>query len=223
MSPQAGWILQEQIVPRLKASIPRNVHPVGSEDAQELIQDGTAIAAQMLHSVEVAGKKVTPGNIAYYALQHLKSGRRSTGSSGVDVMGVGTQLKGGTRLNSLDEPASPEPGGEIFTFNDVLSQDQEDPSMAAARNLDWQALLSRLTEREKAIVEYLLEGRTVSDVAVAFKVSRSLMQQCKDRLVDLISEFMGVDILIEVRRMPGWRNDLNLTREKLACRYERRR
>jgi hypothetical protein len=222
MSPQAGWILQEQIVPRLRASIPRNVHPVGSEDAEELIQDGTAIAALMLHSVEVAGKSVTPGNIAYYTLQHLKSGRRSTGSSGVDVMGVGTQLKGGTRLNSLDEPASLEPGGEIFTLGEVLSNDQEDPSMAAARNLDWQTLLSRLSEREKAIVEYLLEGRSVSDVAVAFKVSRSLMQQCKDRLVNLISEFMGVDILVEVLRMPGWRNDLNSTREKLACRYERR-
>jgi hypothetical protein len=222
MSPQAGWILQEEIVPRLKASIPRNVHPVGSEDAEELIQDGTAIAAQMLHSVEAAGKSVTPGNIAYYALQHLKSGRRSTGSSGVDVMGVGTQLKGGTRLSSLDEPASPEPGGEIFTLGEVLSNDQEDPSMAAARNLDWQTLLMRLSEREIAIVEYLLEGRSVSDVAVAFKVSRSLMQQCKGRLVDLISEFMGVDILLEVARLPGWRNDLNSTREKLACRYERR-
>jgi hypothetical protein len=79
MSPQTGWILQEQIVPRLRASIPRNVHPVGSEDAEELIQDGTAIAALMLHSVELAGKSVTPGNIAYYTLQHLKSGRRSSG------------------------------------------------------------------------------------------------------------------------------------------------
>jgi hypothetical protein len=40
--------------------------------------------------------------------------------------------------------------------------------------------------------------------------------------VDLISEFMGVDILLEVGRMPGWKNNLNATREKLACRYERR-
>jgi DNA-directed RNA polymerase specialized sigma subunit len=140
----------------------------------------------------------------------------------VDVMGVGTQLKGGTRLNSLDEPASLEPGGESFTLGEVLSTNQEDPSMAAARNLDWQTLLSGLGEREKAIIGYLLEGKTVSDVAVALGVSRSLMQQCKDRLVHLISEFMGVDILLEVARLPGWHNDLNSTREKIACRYERR-
>ena len=48
MSPQAGWLLQEEVVPRLRASIPRNVNYVGSEDAEELIQDGTAIAAAII-------------------------------------------------------------------------------------------------------------------------------------------------------------------------------
>ena len=113
-------------------------------------------------------------------------------------------------------------GGEIFTFNDVLSQDQEDPSVIAARNLDWQTLLTRLTKREQAIIAYLLEGKTVSDVVVAFKVSGSTMQQCKNRLAVLIQEFLGVDILVEVLRLPGWRNDLNTAKERLACRYERR-
>ena len=94
--------------------------------------------------------------------------------------------------------------------------------MIAARKLDWQSLLARLTEREQAIIVAVLAGRTVSDVALVFKVSRSAMQQCKNRLVALIQEFMGVDILVEVRRLPGWRNDLNTTKEKLACRHERR-
>jgi hypothetical protein len=60
MSPQAGWILQAEVVPRLRASIPRNVHCVGSEDAEELIQDSIAIAAKMLHSAEAAGKQSRP-------------------------------------------------------------------------------------------------------------------------------------------------------------------
>jgi hypothetical protein len=45
--------------------------------------------------------------------------------------------------------------------------------------------------------------------------------ECKNRLAVRIMEYMGPDILIEVRHLPGWRNDLN-TREKLACRCERR-
>jgi DNA-binding NarL/FixJ family response regulator len=222
MSPQAGWILQAEVVPRLRASIPRNVHCVGSEDAEELVQDATAIAAKMLHSAEAAGKQLTPGNLAHYALKHVKSGRRSTGSSVVDVMAPGTQLNGHAWLNSLDEPVADQTSGEGFTFNDVLASDQEDPATIAGRNLDWQSLLTRLSAREKAVVTYLLEGKTVSDVAWALRVSRSAMQQCKERLVQLIQEFMGVDILVEVLRLPGWKDNLNTTRERLACRFERR-
>jgi DNA-binding NarL/FixJ family response regulator len=222
MSPQAGWLLQEEVVPRLRASIPRNVHCVGSEDAEELIQDSIAIAAKMLHSAEAAGKTVTAGNIAYYALQLIRSGRRSNGSSVVDVMAPGTQLNGHAWLNSLDEPVADQTSGEGFTFNDVLASDQEDPTTIAGRNLDWQSLLTRLSAREKAMVTYLLEGKTVSDVAWALRVSRSAMQQCKERLVHLIREFMGRDILVEVLRLPGWKDNLNTTRERLACRFDRR-
>jgi DNA-binding NarL/FixJ family response regulator len=222
MSPQAGWILQAEVVPRLRASIPRNVNYVGSEDAEELIQDSIAIAAKMLHSAEAAGKQLTPGNLAHYALKHVKSGRRSTGSSVVDVMAPGTQLNGHAWLNSLDEPVADQTSGESFTFNDVLASDQEDPATIAGRNLDWQSLLTRLTAREKAMVTYLLEGKTVSDVAWALRVSRSAMQQCKERLVHLIREFMGRDILVEVLRLPGWKDDLNASRQRLACRFERR-
>jgi DNA-binding NarL/FixJ family response regulator len=222
MSPQAGWILQAEVVPRLRASIPRNVHCVGSEDAEELIQDSIAIAAKMLHSAEAAGKQLTPGNLAHYALKHVKSGRRSTGSSVVDVMAPGTQLNGHAWLNSLDEPVADQTSGEGFTFNDVLASDQEDPATIAGRNLDWQSLLTRLTAREKAVVTYLLEGKTVSDVAWALRVSRSAMQQCKERLVHLIREFMGRDILVEVLRVPGWKDNLNASRQRLACRFERR-
>lgn len=73
MSPQAGWILQEEVVPRLRSVIPRTVNCVGCEDSEELVQDATAIAAKMFHGAEAAGKTFTSGNIAYYAIQHLKS------------------------------------------------------------------------------------------------------------------------------------------------------
>lgn len=126
MSPQAGFVLQDQVIPRLRSAIPNVAHCVGAEDHNELIQDATALAAKLMHSVEQAGKKVTPGNIAYYTIMHIKSGRRSTGSSEVDVHGSATQLSGKTRLSSLDEvvASTEECGGEIFTFNDVLSNDQ---------------------------------------------------------------------------------------------------
>ena len=222
MSPQAGWILQEEVVPRLRASIPRNVSQVGAEDVEELVQDATCAAAKLMHNLEQRGKTVTPGNIAFYTLLLMKSGRRSQGSTSVDACGIVTQMKGRSQLHSFDEPVEADELGELFTVNDVFSNDQEDPAQIAARNLDWQTLLARLTAPEQAIVVALVEGRTVSDVAVAFRVSRSAMQECKNRLADLIREFMGMDILIEVRRLPGWKDNLNTARATLACRYDRR-
>jgi hypothetical protein len=58
-------VLINEIVSRLRSVIPNAMCCVGCEDTQELVQDATAIAARMLHSVEAAGKKVTPGNLAY--------------------------------------------------------------------------------------------------------------------------------------------------------------
>jgi hypothetical protein len=104
MSPQAGWLLVNEIVPRLKSSISTSVRPVGCEDLEELVQDGTAIAATMLHSAETQGKQVSHGNIAYYAVQTLKSGRRSTGAHKADPLHAAAQLSGRSRMHSLGEP-----------------------------------------------------------------------------------------------------------------------
>jgi hypothetical protein len=47
------------------------------------------------------------------------------------------------------------------------------------------------------------------------------MQTSKRRLGVKILEFMGADIMIEVRRRPQWRNCLEATRERQACRVQR--
>ena len=77
MSPQAGLILIDEIIPRLRSTVPRCVIPVGSEDAEELLQDAVAVAAQMLHNLERSGREVIPAIIACCALLYLQSGWRS--------------------------------------------------------------------------------------------------------------------------------------------------
>jgi len=222
MSPQAGWILHDQIVPRLRSAIPRNVSQIGSEDAEELIQDSICMAAKLLDNAERANKTVTPGNIAYYTILHMKSGRRSSGASTVDVCGTGTLLNGKSTLSSFDEPANEGEGEEEFLVNDVLSLDDEDPGQKAARKIDWDAFLTQVTEREKAVIEGLLTGHNASEIAREFGVDPATIKYFKNRLAVKILEFMGPDILVEIRRCPGWRNNLNASRERLACKSLRR-
>jgi hypothetical protein len=234
MSPQVGLLLQDQVVPRLRSAIPNAVAFIGCEDAEELIQDGTALAAMMMHNAEQAGKKVvrsargrrgkriTAGNVCYYTIEKLRCGRRSTGSTVVDVHGAGTQLKGNTRLSSLDEPAAvdEETGGEL-TFDDVLSRDEEDPEIQAARRMDWEAFMAGLSARDQAVIEGLVEGTSGSAMARKLGVCSSTIHHRKRSLAKAIVAFMGDDILIEVRRLPRWKDSLDATRERQAVRYER--
>jgi DNA-binding CsgD family transcriptional regulator len=234
MSPQAGFLLQDQIIPRLKSIIP-HMNCVGAEDPEELVQDSIAFAANMMNNAEKSGKKVvrkaggrgtrniTAGNIAYYTIEHIRSGRRSTGSSVADVYGSGTQLKGRSRLTSLEEvAATSEEGGEIFTFNDVLSNDHEDPSTKAARKMDWQELWARCSRRERVMIELLVNGKTFTQASRKLNVSYSTIQGSKRDLASKLLDFMGTDILIEVRRLPQWKQDLQAIREKMECREQRR-
>ena len=142
MTAQAGSLLVEQIAPRLRTMVPKAVKPVGAEDAEELLQDAITIAAQMLHRVEVSGKKVTPGNIAYYVILHMRSGRRSQGSSRVDTMAVGTQLDGSSSVLSFEQEVGYDPElDEPITLEQLLASEHEDPAMEAARNIDWEVFI----------------------------------------------------------------------------------
>lgn len=104
MSPKAGFVLLNQIEPRLRATMPY-IHGVGAEDTEELLQDALAVAAKMLHDLEERGKEVTPGNVAYYTILHMKSGRRSYSSGRTDVMNAGTQLDNLSSVLPFEEPA----------------------------------------------------------------------------------------------------------------------
>ena len=225
MSPQAGWILQEEVAPRIAGAVPRSVLCVGAEDSEELVQDTIVQAAKMIDRLEKQGKlnKVTPGNISYYAIQHAKSGRRAGGSSSVDIMASATQLNGSTRLHSLNEVVSEsEAGDEIFELQDVISNDREDPSTQAARKMDWDRFMAGLSRIEIEVLEFLSTGKTLRESARKNGLSDSTMQTYRKKIGRKVLEVMGADILKEIAQIPSWRIGLDCERELTACRATRR-
>jgi predicted trehalose synthase len=139
-------------------------------------------------------------------------------------MAAGTQLQGRSRLESLETVVAEaqETGGEIYLLHDVLASDQDDPATRAARKMDWSAFVSGLSEREKAVIKCLMEGRSLRNAAKRFRVCDSTMQGDKQKLAVKIQDFMGRDILIQIRRKPNWKDALDATREQIACREERK-
>ena len=106
MNRKAETQLLLELEPRVRAAIPQLVPIVGADDPQELLQDGLVIALRLYRSARAVGKKVTVGNLAFYTIRHLRSGRRSTGERKNDVLHPAAQLRGHSHLHSLDQPLS---------------------------------------------------------------------------------------------------------------------
>ena len=222
MSPHAGFVLMEEIAPRLRNIIP-NIKPVGAEDTEELLQDAIAVAAKMLHDLEQRGKTVTPGNVVYYTVLHIKSGRRSYSAGRTDTMGSGTQLDGKSMVLSFEEPAGIDPDtGEEIPLGDLLSCHQDDPSMMASRTIDWESFLAAHNPRYGALVCDLAQGKTSVESSRRSRQSYFQVRQLKERLAMELREFMGEEALADAMRIPAWRGNIQADHEKAACRAERR-
>jgi len=221
MSPKAGCLLINEIVPRLQAAIPRTVRMVGPEDSQEVIQDAIAMAAKLLHNSVRNGKSVTSGNITFYCIQSLKSGRRTVGYSTADVLAAATQLRGRAKLHSFDEPIAQDESNESLCLLDIFTNQTEDVAGEAARNLDWAEVIRSQSPRGRAILQCMDEGRALKEVARRFGVSSSAIHRHKEKIAAALVEFMGADILKQINRGPQWKDNIHASREKVACRFER--
>ena len=224
MSSHADNVLIDEIVPRLRHLIPHHVAFVGAEDAEEVLQDATLMAARILDRARANGKAVTPGNIAFYTMLHSRSGRRSHSAGRSDAMGTRTQIVGHSRLHSLAAPVAPadESLDDPFTLGDVLASEAEDPAETAARNLDWQAFLATLDARTRAILNCLAHELPLQTVADEHAVSRSTVQTWRKTLPPAVRSFMGEELLHWLQQAPAWQENLRSFRAQLACRLERR-
>ena len=224
MSPQSGQVLLQEIAPRLRSAIPQCVNKVGAEDDEELFQDGICLAAKLLDGLERRGKQVTPGNVAYYTILHLKSGRRSYSTGGSDVMGSVTQMRlNSTMLSFEEEVGWNDELGEPIRLEEMLADVHDDPSTEAARNMDWDEFLSSHDVRYACIVFDLGSGRSMLDTAKACGMTYNCVRELREELVEDLLEFFGEDAVADCLKAPVWHGNVVVDREKTACRADRRR
>ncbi len=222
MTPSTEHLLLKEVQPRLRIAITRTVPVVGSDDQEELLQDGLVIALRLLNGARRSRKNVTGASVAYYTIKCLRSGRRSTCYRKTDPLHPASQLNGHCRLHSFEEPVAVDRStDESLTLGEMLPAREDDPATQAGRRLDWDQLVQQLDAVTKAILLCLATCEELTGLVSRFRRSRSMIQNHKDRLARLIKECMGEDILRQIQEQPGWHNDIHATREKLACRWER--
>jgi hypothetical protein len=223
MHPQVSAIVQEQIIPRLRSAVPKAVRCVGAQQTEDLISEGTVMALRAASRLQEQGRLflVSPSSTTFYIIQKLKTGRRASGTSSVDVYGSATQLNGSAILLSLNEVVT-EDSSEILELQDVISQDQADPSLAAASSIDWRTLCASLTKLELLLLKCLVKGLGIREAAELAKVSYWTMQEYRKKLAVKIIEFMGADVLKDLALTPAWKISLDCERELMACRADRR-
>ena len=221
MSPAAGVLLVNQIMPIIQATVFRAVKPVGAEDAAELVQDTLAMAAQLVESCEARGKPIYPGSVAYYAIQHARHGRRSYGSTRTDAMCPAAQLDENVSMASMDECIQGGEGGDDLSLHDLLAGPYEDPAQKAAREIDWAELMEEFNERDLALLRTTINGDQLHALAQQFGVSAPRLTQLKREIGRQIRLRWGPGILEDVGRKPAWAGSVNASKERQACRHDR--
>ena len=222
MSPSTEHLLLKEVQPRLRIAITRTVPVVGSDDQEELLQDGMVIALRLLNGARRSRKNVSGASVAYCTIKCLRSGRRSTCYRKTDPLHPASQLKGHCRLHSFEEPVAVDRStDESLTLGEMLPAREDAPATQAGRRLDWDQLIQQLDAVTKAILVCLASSEELTGLVRRLRRSRSMIQNHKDRLARLIKAHLGEDILQQIQQRPGWHNDMHVTREKLACRWER--
>ena len=221
MSPYCGEILVGSVGPIIAATVHRAIKPVGSETFEELVQDGMAIAAGMLDSAERRGQPLLAKSTAYYALQQLKTGRRSTGATRTDAMCPAAQLDDNVTVASMDEVVPGDEGDGELSLHELLAAPAEDPAHQAARELDWSELMGDMSERDIALLRTTINGDSLGLLAQQFGVSAPRITQIKREIGEQIRLRWGKTALADVARAPAWAGSINAAHERQACRHAR--
>jgi len=224
MSPQAGMMLVKQVLPLIGGAIGRGVvKPVGCEDAKDLKAEGIAIAAAMLDAAEQKGKPVTPGNIAFYAIQSLRVGRRSGYAGNSDVMSAGARMAGHVIVTSMDEPRgtpSDDPEGEI-TLHDFLADPHEDAGAEAGRRIDWENAVSTMDSRMQGVVEGTAQGISNQEIAAQYGISAPRCCQVREAAAHKIAAAWGGNPVVDATQETAWAKHVRAYAQRRACRAER--
>ncbi len=176
-----------EIAPAVRKAVSWLVNPVGSEDRRELIQDGIAMAWKDSVALALRGRELVPGQIVFYVVRRLRSGRRSCGSGRTDVMSPGCVLDGNSRLI----PVPPDLAGDEISLAAPLADQPGSPDIVTLTRLDLEALLSTLSDRQRFVLAQTINGCGPAEIATHLGLSPPRVVQIRRSIGEKIRAFWG--------------------------------
>jgi hypothetical protein len=223
MSPEAGKILVDDIVPRIRCALARGpVRAFGAEDHEEVIADTVAVAARILHRAEATGRTPPSRMVAHYALQSARAGHRFNSHSVTNVLNPGCALRRKVKLESMDAVRKDSAGdGEGVTLHDLLADKSDDPATLAGRRIDWREAILKLNSIEKDVLCAEITGRPFTEISAKYGMTAGAVTYHLDRSKKLLTAKWSRSVIAEFMRQPFWKNHVRAFRETMACRAER--
>ena len=164
-----------------------------------------------------------PASIVYFAIQSLRSGRRSGYAGRQDAMCPAATLDGRVSLASLEEPIGfdeNDPNYEV-PLHDFLATPGEDGSSEAARRIDWDAALATMDPRMQGILAGTAEGTSNQDIAARYRISPPRCCQVREEAGVKISAAWGGGPVVDATREAAWAKHVRAFAQRRACRAER--
>jgi len=169
----------------IRKTTPRVVIPIGSEDCEEIIQEGVALSLKMIDGLEKSGGHASPGTIAYYAIQQLKSGRRSYYSGRKQILSAAYQLD-----NGLTESLDVENEDGLCNV-DLIPSKLPDPYEVTSLKLDWKAYLKTEPRRNRKIIFSLAKGCKAKEIAEKLRITEARLSQIRSDISENAKAFFN--------------------------------
>ena len=194
-SPAHVWFSQNlpEIQSRARACLSHLLPEQRAEASAEILGSifKTCVSAQNRGTLH----NITPFHAVVYAVKHYRAGRRMAGYSSTDVMSEATQLKGRSKVVSLDSITEHDlETGRPLPLSEVLADRRQDnnPSEHVRQNLDYPVILrtERVSRKARKVFRLLSEVRGQGAglfIAHELKVSEGRVTQLKDQLGDALA------------------------------------
>jgi len=146
----------------------------GPDVQAERVAEGVAMAWSTFRSARRRGKAVTAGNLAYYIVKAVSSGRRLAGSSTTDALSDRAQ-----RL--LGKAVSLDADSDVYDL--IISRRWRWPLVdIGGTRMDGDAFVARCRERDRRILQMRAESRSQREIAARLGISPPAVTQRLSRL-----------------------------------------